>query len=229
MKLPESSRRRRIRAMKATVLALIAVCLPTVASADIFQWTDTSGVTHYTNLKAAVPDDAQASLQVVVDETARRSQSAGDAAAPSAAASTDPASLEAQQTSQAQLLEAVYDQSQWMNAYLNGLQHGLEVGTVAGGNAGIEINAPLVVSGSGAAPYYDYASPSLYGYGWPYGYPVVATSFASRRVRRGFHRHQDPLALAQRLGYTPLAITLNPMLLQSLPGGGRHGMRFGAR
>jgi hypothetical protein len=214
--------------MKATVLALIAVCLPAVASADIFQWTDTHGVTHYTNVKAEVPDDAQASLQVVVDETARRTQSAGDATTPSAAASTDPAPSESRQTSQAQLLEAVYDQSQWMNAYLNGLQHGLEVGTVAGGNAGIEINAPLVVSGSGAAPYYDYASPSLYGYGWPYGYPAVATSFAGRGVRRGFRDHRDALALAQRLGHTPIAITQNPMLLQSLPGGAQHGMRFGA-
>lgn len=213
--------------MKATVLALIAVCLPAVASADIFQWTDTGGVTHYTNLKAEVPDDAQASLHVVVDEAVRPAQSAADST-PDAAASTNPAPPESQQTSQAQLLEAVYDQSQWMNAYLNGLQHGLEVGTVAGGNAGIEINAPLVVSGSGAAPYYDYASPSLYGFGWPYGYPVVATAFAGRGVRRGLRPHRDPLALAQQLGHTPIAITQNPMLLQSLPRGAQRGMRFGA-
>ncbi|HXQ22383.1 MAG TPA: DUF4124 domain-containing protein [Candidatus Acidoferrales bacterium] len=214
--------------MKATVLALIAVCLPAMASADIFQWTDTSGVTHYTNLKAEVPEDAQASLQVVVDETARRTQSAGDTT-PNAAAPTDPAQQGSPEPSQAQLLEAVYDQSQWLNAYLNGLQHGLEVGTVAGGNAAIEINAPLVAGGSGGAPYYDYASPYAYGYGWPYGYAVVGASFPRRGFHRGLRPHGGALALAQRLGHTPLAITLNPMLLQSLPRGAQRGMRFGAR
>ena len=48
------------------VLAVILTSLPLAASADILEWTDNAGVTHYTNLKAEVP--SQQAVQVVVDE-----------------------------------------------------------------------------------------------------------------------------------------------------------------
>ncbi len=145
------------------LLVVLAVSIPTMAMADIFEWTDGAGVTHYTNLKATVPAGDQASLQVVVDEAARRLQVGGagmqDDPAPPAPSPVDP--------SRAQLVQALYDQTQRLSAYLEGLQRGLDAG-VRGTGGGVAVNAPVVVTGSGTVPdIYGYGGP-YYGYGLPY-------------------------------------------------------------
>jgi hypothetical protein len=235
MKLLQLRQRRRIAGMKATVLALVALCLPAVAPADIFQWKDAGGVTHYTNIKAEVPEDAQASLQVVVDEAARRPQTPTDAAAQDAPPPAPAVAQASDQPSSAQLVQALYDREQWLNAYLAGLQRGLDTGAGAGDGASVQINGPLAVSGASAVPSYETVQPYVYGYGygygWPYFFPGVATV-----IRRGPTRHAMRPQRVGPFGFqgagvfnfggpTPIAINQNPMLLRSLP----HGFRNGAR
>jgi hypothetical protein len=190
------------RVIRAVLPALIALLLPAVAFADIFQWTDNTGVAHYTNLKALVPADDQASMQVVVDEAARQQQAAGQVAVPEAAASAVPAAPAADPASQAELVQALYDRTQWLTAYLEGLQSGLAVGRDAPGGS-VGINAPVVVTGSSAPPnFYGYNTP-YYGYGWPYfgygwpyfyGWPPVYTTFTTGALFHGRRfRHFRPL------------------------------------
>jgi uncharacterized protein DUF4124 len=169
------------------VVALIAVAalLPAVASADIFQWTDDTGVTHYTNLKAEVPASDQASLQVVVDEAARQEQAAAPVAVQDASESAGSAAPGTDPPSQAQLVQALYDRSQWLTAYLEGLQSGLAAASHANSGGSVGINAPVVVTGSGTLPdFYGYNGPYGYGlpyaYGWPYFYPGVAVFHEGR-------------------------------------------------
>lgn len=173
-------------AFHPALLALSVAWLPCVAPADIVQWTDHAGVTHYTNLTSEVPADDQASVKVVVDESTRQRPAAGEA-------STAPAPY---QPSQGRLAEAIYDRSQWLNAYLEGLQRGLQIGGAAGAGGAVQINGPLVVTTSGTVPYYDYAGPYFYRYGWPYFYPGVAV-FDHARFRHLGRFRERPFVLGR--------------------------------
>ncbi|HUO37340.1 MAG TPA: DUF4124 domain-containing protein [Mycobacterium sp.] len=148
--------------------AVIMVALPAIASADIFQWTDDAGVAHYTNLKSEVPAAQQGSVQVVVDEAVRRPPATGEAPAQDPPASVAPTS---EASAQAQLAEAVYARSQWLSAYLEGLQSGLSAGGVVASGGAVDINGPLVVSGASPWPSaYNYGLPYSYACAWPYSY-----------------------------------------------------------
>jgi len=156
------------RIFRAILGASIVVAFPAMVSADIFQWTDDAGVAHYTNLKSEVPAADRESVQVVVDEAARRPPAASDAPVqdPGASVAAPP-----EEPSQAQLVEALYDRSQWLSAYLEGLQSGLTAGGAVASGGGVEINGPLVVGGSSTSPYsYSYGAPYPYGCAWPYSY-----------------------------------------------------------
>jgi uncharacterized protein DUF4124 len=205
--------------MKASVFALILLLPPVVAAADILQWKDASGVTHYTNLKAAVPTDEHAS--VVVDEAARRTQSPVDEVA-------GPAVPASQPPEEPRLAQVVYDRSQLSNAYLEGLERGLEVGRSVATGGSVQINSPLVAGGSSTAPYLGYG-----GYGWPYSYPLLTTSFDRGRSRHLTLRlllqdqfaldREGPFVFDERLGppfgHPPLSVDLNPFLPRGLPHG----------
>jgi hypothetical protein len=198
--------------MKASVLALILLLPPVVAAADILQWKDASGVTHYTNLKAEVPADEHAS--VVVDEAARRTQSTVDEGTAGPAV---PASQPPEPPRQAQV---IYDRSQVSNAYLEGLERGLEVGRSVAAGGSVQINAPLVAGGYSTAPYVEY--------GRPYSYPLLTTSFDRGRSRHLTLRlllqdqfaldREGPFVFDERLG-PPLSVDLNPFLPRGLPHG----------
>jgi len=142
--------------------------MASVASAEIFEWTDAAGVVHFTNLESEVPVAVRGSAQVIVDETARRPSGAAeapaqDAAPPAVAAPADP--------SQAQQLEALYERTQWLNGYLQGLESGLNVGPTVASGGSVEVNGPLVVDGTSAAPYAPtFEAPYPYGCAWPYSY-----------------------------------------------------------
>ena len=174
---------------------MIVAALPATASADIFQWTDDAGVVHYTNLKSEVPKEDQASVHVVVDEAARRQTTMTDAPVPDPRVPSTPVD-----PSQAQLVQALYDRSLWLSAYLEGLQRGLSAGGAVASGGSVEINGPLVVGGSSAWPAaYSYAWPYPYGCAWssPYGcnvgyfYPGVA-AFHRERLRHFGPLHARP-------------------------------------
>ena len=203
--------------MKASVFALILLVSPVVAAADILQWKDASGVTHYTNLKAEVPTDEHAS--VVVDEAERRTQSAVDDGPSGPVA---PAANAPEPPRQAQV---VYDRSRMSNAYLEGLERGLEVGRSVAEGGSVQINAPLVAGGSSTVPYL--------GYGVPYAHPFLTTSFDRGRSRHLTLRlllqdqfaidREGPYVFEERLGppfgHPPLRVDLNPFLPRGLPHG----------
>lgn len=157
------------------VLALILASLyPTVAPADIFQWTDNAGVTHYTNLKAEVPEEQGA--QVVVDERVWPPQ------APVVPAVTS----DAKEDPVVKLPPHEAEADMW-RAYAAGLESGLadRVGT---GGGGVYINGPLAVTTvSTPAPYSSYAVPA---YDWllPGSYGVVTTSVIGRHAGPIHHR-----------------------------------------
>jgi hypothetical protein len=198
------------RIVHAILGAVIVVALSAMASADIFQWTDDAGVAHYTNLKSEVPAAYQGSVQVVVDEAARRQAAASDAPVQDPPASVAPAP---EQPAQAQLVETLYDRSQWLSGYLDGLQSGLSAGGAVASGGAVEINAPLVVGGSSAYPYSDSygppyfsgcAWPYSYGCDWPYFYPGVAVSHRERSRHRGpFPARPFVFGKTRRFGHSP--------------------------
>ena len=60
------------------LLAVIIAALPASATAEtFFQWTDASGVVHFTNMEPAVPT-GQAAVRVVVDAAPRQPPTASD-------------------------------------------------------------------------------------------------------------------------------------------------------
>lgn len=192
---------------RSALWVLIVAALATVASGDILEWRDDGGVMHYTNMKCEVPGDRQASMQVLVDEAARR-QAAGDTSVQGGPASADPAAPPPDQPSQAQLTEASYAQS--LSAYLEGLQRGLDVSGRPPAGGGVVINGPLAVSGSSTVPdyqstwpsFYGYGWPYFYGYGWPYFYPGVAVSHRGRSPHPGsFHGGARPHMSGARLSF----------------------------
>lgn len=206
--------------MKHMVLVAILVCGSGAASADIIEWQDADGVRHYTNLKAEIPLEQAGSTRVVVDEVAR--QPAGGVAAAVAAPLPPPAEPRRE-------AQVVYDRPLVSEAYLRGLQRGLEAAGVlaaGGGGGGVQINGPLAIARTTAAePYYgDY---------YPGYYPLVTTSFDRGRSRHLTLRLllQDqfaidraaPFVFEERLvppfGYAPLGVDLNPFLPRGLPHG----------
>ena len=207
--------------MKHIVLVAILVCWSGAATADIIEWQDADGVRHYTNLKAEIPQEQAGSTRVVVDELARQ-RAGGDAPAVVAPQAPPPAEPRRE-------AEVVYDRSLVSEAYLRGLQRGLETaGAIAGGGGGggVQINGPLAIARTTAPePYYDYYYP---GY-----YPLVTTSFDRGRSRHLTLRLllQDqfaidraaPFVFEERLvppfGYPPQGVDLNPFLPRGLPHG----------
>ena len=161
------------------VLAVLLALLPAVASADILEWTDAGGVTHYTNLKEEVP--AQQAVEVVVDEQVWLPQG--------------PAVPEAKAEPAAQPEPPPNTEDEVARAYLAGLNSGLADNVSTGGD--VYINGPLAVTIAPPTPY----GPTLYpsyaaaGYDWlltgyyPY-VPYVTTSVIGRhrglRGRPGF-------------------------------------------
>jgi hypothetical protein len=211
--------------MKRLVMVAILLYWSGAAGADIIEWQDADGVRHYTNLKGEVPKDQEASTRVVVDELARQPAVTKVAAGePSGTPQSAPQSVEPRREAQ-----VVYDRSQVSEAYLRGLQRGLETaGIVAGGGGGggVQINGPLAIANATTpAPYYD---PYYPGY-----YPLVTSSFDRGRSRHLTLRLllQDqfaidraaPLVFEERMappfGYPPLGVDLNPFLPRGLPHG----------
>lgn len=136
------------------------------APADILEWRDAGGVTHYTNLKEDVPNDQRDSAQVVVNEMVHHPETADKSAA------APPAKAEPRRQAQ-----VIYDRPTASEAYLEGLVRGLEAarGGGGGGTGGsVQINGPLAVA---SAP-----SPASTGY-WPPYYPLLTTSFDRGRSR----------------------------------------------
>lgn len=208
--------------MKRLVMVIVLLCWSGAARADIIEWRDADGVSHYTNLKGEVPKEQEAATRVVVDEVARQPAVTTDAPGDSRPA---PQSVEPRREA-----EVVYDRSQVSAAYLRGLQRGLETaGIVAGsggGGGGVQINGPLAIANTTTpAPYYDQYYP---GY-----YPFVTTSFDRGRSRHLTLRLllQDqfaidraaPFVFEERLvppfGSPPLGVDLNPFLPRGLPHG----------
>ncbi len=162
--------------------ALILMVLPTPASADIVEWTDTAGVTHYTNLKGAVP--AQQPVQIVVDEQVWVPHgSAAPAVKEDPVAPPEPPPDPGDEV---------------LRAYLAGLQSGAGGNVNAGGS--VYISGPLAVTIS-PTPYGSYGLPA-YGWFWPGYYSVWPTSLIGRhhgpihdRLGHGFHAR---LSISQR-------------------------------
>lgn len=190
---------------------VIVAALPAVARGDIFQWRDDAGVMHYTNIKSEVPRDHQASMEVMVDETARR-QAESEAVGPSAPTAVQLGTPAPDPPSAAPLLETIATQSLLLNAYMEGLRRGLDTGGIAAGGGSVVVNGPLAVSGGNDIPAYQnpwpysysygYGWPYLYGYGWPYWYPGVAVFRHGRSAHFGrFHAGARPHLRGAEFGF----------------------------
>jgi hypothetical protein len=203
--------------MKHIAWLAIFLCWSSVAAADIIEWLDADGVRHYTNLKGEVPKEQEGATRVVVDELARQPDGPPPAAAVSAPAEP------VEERRQAQV---VYDPSQVRDAYVRGLERGLETARViSGGDGGnVQINGPLAIAKTtNPAPYYDYY--------YPGHYPFVTTSFDRGRSRHLTLRlllqdqfaidRAGPFVFEERLvppfGHPPLGVDLNPFLPRGLP------------
>jgi hypothetical protein len=166
--------------MNAVAFGIAVVLLSSAAAADIFEWRDTDGVAHYTNLQADVPQEQPPSLHVVVDERAREVQGKTEPGCEPAAAVAQPAPLP-EMRRQAQ---AVYDQSAVVTAYIAGVERGLaaarEDAAAKDPDGGIFIHGPLAVANARSTPpYYGYP---YYGYA-PYAFPLLTTPFDRGRSR----------------------------------------------
>jgi hypothetical protein len=154
------------------VFALILAALPAMASADIFEWTDDAGVTHYTNLKADVPTEQTA--RVVVDEQVWHPQP--DIPLPDVKA--EPVPQPPPQTGD----EAA-------RAYIAGLESGLT--NSAGTGSNVYITGPLAVTV--APPPVSYSSYAVPAYDWlPAYYTFVATPVSGRHPGPGRGRRFGP-------------------------------------
>ncbi|MFI5399021.1 MAG: DUF4124 domain-containing protein [Candidatus Binatia bacterium] len=157
------------------LLALILASLPAVASADILEWTDNAGVTHYTNLKGEVPSHQV--VQVVVDEQVWLPQGS--------------ALPDAKEEPVVQPEPPRDTEDEVLRAYLAGLESGVAHNISTGGS--VYISGPLAVTISPSTPYGSYVLP---GYDWvlPGYYPFLTTSVIGRhrgpmrgRFGTGFH------------------------------------------
>jgi hypothetical protein len=147
------------------VLAAMVASLPAFASADIVEWTDNAGVTHYTNLQAEVP--SQEVAKVVVDEQVWLPKGALPEAKAEPVAPPEPETL-------GETEDALF------RAYLSGLHHGLMSSVDPGGS--VYINGPLAVTVSVPTPYSSYVLP---GYDWlvPSYYSFLGTPVIGRHRR----------------------------------------------
>ena len=194
--------------MWATVVIVLVMLATGSAAADILEWRDASGVSHYTNLKEEVPNEQRGSVQVVVDELVHR---------PPAVESTPSAPPEPRHQAQ-----VIYDRSAVSEAYIEGLERGLQSARASGGTGGtVQINGPLAIAN---------AAPPSYAYLPPYTRPLLTTSFDRGRSRYLTLRLllQDQFALdregpfiderfAQPLEYISPGVALNPFLPRGLP------------
>lgn len=203
--------------MKHLVIVAVLFCWSGVAAADIIEWQDADGVRHYTNLKGEIPKEEAGSAHVVVDELVRQPAGAAD----------PPAAVSAPQAPEPRReAEVIYDRSQDMSeAYVRGLQRGLEAAGIVAGGGGVQINGPLAIAKATSAAPYDN------GFYYPGYYPFVTTSFDRGRSRHMTLRMllQDQFALDragpfvfdERLfppfGHPPLGVDLNPFLPRGLP------------
>ena len=213
--------------MKAGLVGLAMLCVAVPARADIVAWTDQSGVRHFTNVEEEVPADQRASAQVVVNERARQpiagrpAHDEGETATPPGANMPDRGA------------QVVTDASELAQAYIAGLQRGLQTvqsGGGGGGSGAVQINGPLAVAtardsaGYGAVPWWQY------GFLPPQWYPFLTTSFDGGRSRHLTLRMllQDqfeidraaPFVYVERLppfGVAPLGPNLNVFLPRGLP------------
>ena len=203
--------------MRVATCAITILCLVSAAaSADILEWQDATGVRHYTNLKGEVPKENQESVQVVVDELARRVTAPEAAAAPACTgqcASSPP-------TEPRREAEVIYDRSPVSAAYLAGVQQGLEAARTTSSGGSVQINGPLAVANAFSRPPYEYAA--------PYYHPFVTTSFDRGRSRHLTLRMllQDQLMLGrdgplefEKRRIPRLGVALNPFLPRGLPHG----------
>jgi len=147
------------------VLALVLVSVPTMALADIVEWTDSDGVTHYTNLKDEVP--SQQAVQVVVDEQIW---------VPKGPAVTD---SNEEPVVLPQPPPPPDRDDEIVRAYIAGVDHGMAYDTAAGGS--VSINGPLAITVPQS--YAPYAQP---GYDWlqPAYIPVASPLVVNSRVGR---------------------------------------------
>lgn len=211
--------------LRASVLALALVVLPSVAGADIYMWRDPAGVKHYTNAKALVPADSGAS--VVLEEPP-----------PSAVreVAVAPAPAPARETRSGADGEAAFDQGAMAAAFAAGWQQGIVAAQqmrvpapAPAAPVSIQFNAPLAVAAGGANGGYD---PSWFDYNYP---ALVTTSFDNGRSRHLTLRMllQDQFAIDREGPYfivdrfPPVSPNLQTVLPRGLPfvGGGRLGNR----
>jgi len=161
--------------MNAVAFGIVLLVLSSAAAADIYEWRDTDGVTHYTNLQAEIPKEHEQSVQVVVDEHVRQLQGKAEPGCEPAAAAAQPAPLP-ETRRQAQV---VYDQSAVVTAYIAGVERGLaaarEDAAASGHDGGVFLHGPLAVANATSAPpYYEYP---------PYAFPLLTTPFDRGRSR----------------------------------------------
>jgi hypothetical protein len=205
--------------VKLCVVSGVLLLVATAARADIVEWKDSEGVRHYTNVEAEVPPAYRQTVQVVVNEQARRVLAAESTEAPV----REPTA--AKPAKRLQSAEVANDWPPGAEAYLAGLERGLQLGRAMRPGGDVNINGPLAVAsagGAGAAVGYFLPSPS---------YPLVTTSFDRGRSRHRTLRMllQDQFAIDQegpfgfddQLGaprtQPPLGVSLSPFLPRGLP------------
>jgi hypothetical protein len=203
--------------------------MATGARADIFEWQDSEGVQHYTNLKDEVPHEQ--AVQTIVDERARHLQPSSTPVQEEVAVESKPAPQPAKAD----------DSSEVARAYQEGLESGLaQAGNAAGD---VYVSVPLAVTVLAPAPYGGNILPEYYGYyGWPPGYypfvsgyvPLGPTAYErhhmnrdkgrmTRKVRFGTDFHERLLFQQQFIGAAgpppvgavgppPLGLALSPAL-----------------
>ncbi|MDX2167412.1 MAG: DUF4124 domain-containing protein [Deltaproteobacteria bacterium] len=173
------------------LLAVSAVALARVASADIYEWTDSGGARHFTNHRESVPAAQREAARVLIADLPRAdpAPAVADPVERSPAPAAAPAAVER---------ESLED------AYRAGLAAGQQIGVGGGGGGGggaggvanggtVEIYGPLAVATAESRDSTPYVAP---GFGWYGGgldyYPFITTGFD-----RGRSRHQTLRMLLQ--------------------------------
>jgi hypothetical protein len=203
--------------VKSRLLSAVLFITATAASADIVEWKDAEGVRHYTNIEAEVPPAYRQSVLVVVNEQARPIPAAESTEAPG----QQPVVAKADEP--VRPAEGAHDWPPGTEAYLAGLERGLQLGRAVRAGGDVNIIGPLAVaSAAGAGPGVGYFLPSPV-------VPLVTTSFDRGRSRHRTLRMllQDQFAIDEegpyvfdgQLGAAPLGVALNPFLPRGLPHG----------
>jgi hypothetical protein len=202
--------------VKRWILSAVLFITATAARADIVEWQDAEGVRHYTNVEAEVPPAFRQTALVIVNEQARRIPATESTEAPGqrvAAKADEPV----------RPAEVAHDGPPGAEAYLAGLERGLQLGRAVRAGGDVNIIGPLAVASSaGAGPGVGYFLPSPV-------VPLVTTSFDRGRSRHRTLRMllQDQFAIDEEgpyvfdghLGAPPLGVALNPFLPRGLPHG----------